>query len=91
MYYDKLGRLRAAGAEAESSSVLTQAEDEGWIKEELYVSSLFFTFSAFHPGEIKIQITSPAQNNETTNERNAPEPTSFQENCYGCFWRFSIV
>lgn len=35
MYYDKHGKMKAAGAEAESSSVLSQAEDEGWIKAEL--------------------------------------------------------
>ena len=35
IYYDKHGSLMAAGAEAESSSVIAQAEDEGWIKAEL--------------------------------------------------------
>jgi hypothetical protein len=39
MYYDKRGNMQAAGAEAESASVLSQAEDEGWIKAELYVLS----------------------------------------------------
>jgi hypothetical protein len=37
MYYDKDGAMRAAGAEAENASVLSDAEDEGWIKAELYV------------------------------------------------------
>ena len=37
MYYDKRGVMQAAGAEAENASVLSQAEDEGWIKAELYV------------------------------------------------------
>jgi hypothetical protein len=27
----------AAGAEAETSTILSQAEDEGWVKAELYV------------------------------------------------------
>ncbi|KNZ73886.1 Heat shock 70 kDa protein 12A [Termitomyces sp. J132] len=36
IYYDKLGRIMAAGAEADSSSVLAQAEDEGWIKTDLF-------------------------------------------------------
>jgi len=36
IYYDKHGNLMAAGAEAETSSVVAQAEDEGWIKTELY-------------------------------------------------------
>lgn len=38
MYYDKRGKMQAAGAEAESASVLSQAEDEGWIKAELCVT-----------------------------------------------------
>ncbi|KAG7451216.1 uncharacterized protein BT62DRAFT_1038636 [Guyanagaster necrorhizus] len=36
MYYDKHGRVMAAGAEADSSFVASQAEDEGWIKAELF-------------------------------------------------------
>ncbi|KAG6878454.1 hypothetical protein C0992_008131 [Termitomyces sp. T32_za158] len=36
IYYDRQGRIMAAGAEADSSSVLAQAEDEGWIKTDLY-------------------------------------------------------
>jgi hypothetical protein len=35
MFYDRSGNMRAAGAEAESASVLSQAEDEGWAKIEL--------------------------------------------------------
>lgn len=35
IYYDKLGNIMAAGAEADSSSIVAQAEDEGWIKAEL--------------------------------------------------------
>ena len=38
LYYDKSGHVAAAGAEAENSSVAALAEDEGWIKAELYVS-----------------------------------------------------
>lgn len=37
IYYDKHGNIMAAGAEAETSSIVAQAEDEGWIKAELYV------------------------------------------------------
>jgi len=37
MYYDTRGAMQAAGAEAENASVVSQAEDEGWIKAELYV------------------------------------------------------
>ncbi|KAG6919191.1 hypothetical protein DXG01_008489 [Tephrocybe rancida] len=36
IYYDKNGKMTAAGAEADTSSVLAQAEDEGWIKTELF-------------------------------------------------------
>ncbi|KAF5372764.1 hypothetical protein D9615_010105 [Tricholomella constricta] len=36
IYYDKHGKMMAAGAEAETTSVLAQAEDEGWIKTELF-------------------------------------------------------
>ncbi|KIJ98141.1 hypothetical protein K443DRAFT_220891 [Laccaria amethystina LaAM-08-1] len=36
IYYDKSGKLMAAGAEAESNSILAQAEDEQWIKAELF-------------------------------------------------------
>lgn len=35
IFYDKHGSLMAAGAEAESNTVIAQAEDEGWIKAEL--------------------------------------------------------
>lgn len=37
MYYDRRGKMVAAGAEAESAAVLSQAEDEEWIKVELCV------------------------------------------------------
>lgn len=37
MYYDQDGNMKAAGAEADGAAVLAQAEDEGWIKTELYV------------------------------------------------------
>ena len=37
MYYDANGELKAAGAEAEGASMVAEAEDEGWIKVELYV------------------------------------------------------
>jgi hypothetical protein len=40
--------MRAAGAEAESVSVSSQVEDEGWIKVELYVS---------HPRPLSIGLT----------------------------------
>ncbi|TFK70334.1 hypothetical protein BDN72DRAFT_870392 [Pluteus cervinus] len=36
MYYDKSGQLKVAGAEADSTSITSLAEDEGWIKTELF-------------------------------------------------------
>ncbi|KAF9004079.1 hypothetical protein BDQ17DRAFT_1241567, partial [Cyathus striatus] len=36
IYYDKHGKMMAAGAEAESNTVQAQAEDDGWIKAELF-------------------------------------------------------
>lgn len=36
MYYDKHGRVMAAGAEADNASIISQAEDEEWIKTELF-------------------------------------------------------
>ncbi|OBZ72247.1 hypothetical protein A0H81_07926 [Grifola frondosa] len=35
MYYDKLGHMVAAGAEAENASIVAEAEDENWVKAEL--------------------------------------------------------
>ena len=40
MYYDRDGNMKAAGAEADGASVLAQAEDEQWVKTELYVCSI---------------------------------------------------
>lgn len=40
MYYDQHGNMKAAGAEADGAAVLAQAEDEAWIKIELYVKSV---------------------------------------------------
>ncbi|EIN09800.1 hypothetical protein PUNSTDRAFT_66300 [Punctularia strigosozonata HHB-11173 SS5] len=36
MYYDKKGRMKAAGAEADTASVIDKAEDEKWTKAELF-------------------------------------------------------
>ncbi|KAJ7126910.1 hypothetical protein C8R44DRAFT_912183 [Mycena epipterygia] len=36
LWYDARGKMVAAGAEAETSTNLSQAEDEGWIKAELF-------------------------------------------------------
>ena len=42
MYYDQAGKMKSAGAETTSTRVLDDAEDEGWIKVEWYVSVLLF-------------------------------------------------
>ncbi|KZV73010.1 hypothetical protein PENSPDRAFT_323910 [Peniophora sp. CONT] len=36
VYYDKKGNLKAAGAEADAPSLADLAEDEGWLKAELF-------------------------------------------------------
>ena len=35
LYYDQRGSIMAAGAEADSSSMLSRADDENWIRIEL--------------------------------------------------------
>ncbi|KAF8338405.1 hypothetical protein F5887DRAFT_1062996 [Amanita rubescens] len=35
IYYDKQGKLMAAGAEADAATIISQAEDDGWTKVEL--------------------------------------------------------
>ena len=37
LYYDKKGEVKAVGAEADSAHAQANAEDEGWVKVELYV------------------------------------------------------
>ena len=53
MYYDQNGELKAAGAEAENASTVAIAEDEGWVKAELYVRTMCYCSSGSraHPGE----------------------------------------
>ncbi|KAJ7650160.1 hypothetical protein FB45DRAFT_10976 [Roridomyces roridus] len=36
LWYDRRGKMMAAGAEAETSTIVSQAEDEAWIKVELF-------------------------------------------------------
>lgn len=35
MYYDRAAKMVAAGAEAESASIVAEAEDENWLMVEL--------------------------------------------------------
>lgn len=45
IYYDRHGKMMAAGAEADTSGIQAQAEDEGWIKAELFVYALSYQCS----------------------------------------------
>ncbi len=47
MYYDKSGKVRAAGAEALDESLVTTAEDEGWVKCSRY-DEIFFVLSTVY-------------------------------------------
>lgn len=47
LYYDRSGKLRAAGAEAESAQAEAEAEEEGWSKVELYVCFLHDPYGTF--------------------------------------------
>lgn len=47
LYYDRSGKLRAAGAEAESAQVEAEAEEEGWSKVELYVCFQYDPYNSF--------------------------------------------
>lgn len=42
IYYNKYGAVQAAGAEVDNTSIIAQAEDEGWIKAELCALLFFF-------------------------------------------------
>jgi hypothetical protein len=37
LYYDQMGNIRAAGAEAMQEGLLDLIEDEGWVKAEWYI------------------------------------------------------
>lgn len=62
IYYDREGKMMAAGAEAEGASVEAQAEDEGWTKAELFKLRL-------RPKTMKLQMNgmrlSPLPNKKT--------------------------
>lgn len=45
MYYDRNGAMQVAGAEAENASTVAIAEDEGWVKAELYVRTMCYCSS----------------------------------------------
>jgi hypothetical protein len=43
MFYDRHGKMRAAGAEAEREGMIAEAEDKGYVKAELCVRSFLHT------------------------------------------------
>ena len=78
IYYDKYGRVMAAGAETENASVQAQAEDEAWIKAELYVEKTSFLLT--HSPSSQLQTPSPTTHNAAKHERHAPLPTPKAQN-----------
>ena len=57
MYYDADGVMKAAGAEAESTAMAALAEDEGWVKTELYVPSRKPYCSPSHSRQLLVHCT----------------------------------
>lgn len=90
MYYDINGHMKAAGAEADGAAVLAQAEDEGWIKIELYVSRLstFLTPALMH---CQIQATTTTKDYDPPDERHAVIPIAAQQRGRRCFRRLSVI
>lgn len=64
-----------AGAEADNASITSQAEDECWIKAELYVTS-DLSHLRMHQPLGQLQTSSQTQVHETQHERDAPQPSS---------------
>jgi hypothetical protein len=75
--------MMAAGAEAETSTILSQAEDEGWIKAELYcpvsIQLRLFTFS-------QIQAATPASDHAAEYERDAAGSPSSRKDSSRRLW-----
>ena len=77
IYYDRHGSIMVAGAEADSSAVVAQAEDEGWIKTELYVPRSSSSSALPYPCNplSQIQTTSPTSHDAAQHERHASDST----------------
>lgn len=71
IYYDKHGKMMAAGAEADTAAVISQAEDFGWIKTELYDSTTPLILHKSLTPLLQIQVTTTSSDDETEHERNA--------------------
>lgn len=90
MYYDQHGNMKAAGAEADGAAVLAQAEDEGWIKTELYVAAIIDMIGILNI-YLQVQVTSPAQVNDSQNERHAPFAASPRKDSRRRLRRLSLL
>lgn len=78
-----------AGAEADNASITSQAEDESWIKVELYVISRLQRLVS-RP-LVQLQASSAPQVHEAQHERNASQPTSAQQIARRRVWRLSTL
>jgi hypothetical protein len=56
LYYDREGNVMFAGAEADNASISSQAEDECWIKAELYVMSCLGSSSLHLSHRFKLRL-----------------------------------
>ena len=45
IYYDRVGNVKAVGAEAVEEGIYEMAEDEHWVKAEWYARALIFSFA----------------------------------------------
>lgn len=100
LYYDRSGKLRAAGAEAESAQVEAEAEEEGWSKVELYVFFLydpdnsfdFFTVITYEYLSFKLRLRPKTMHLETNGINFSPlPPGKSSEHVFGDFLRYLFV
>ena len=76
VYYDRDGNVMVAGAEADNASIASQAEDEYWIKAELYVTSLFGDPSLDILHRFKLRLRPKAMKLNMNGMRLSPLPRS---------------
>ena len=90
MYYDQDGDMKAAGAEADGASVLAQAEDEGWIKTELYVCATRPVVCGTDE-TTQVQASLAPKDNGSQNERHAPVTATTTQECRRRLWRLPVI
>jgi len=73
IYYDRHGKMMAAGAEADTVAIQAQAEDDAWIKAELCAHSPFSTAHSHSPMS-QLQTSSSPPHHAPQHERYAPRP-----------------